>query len=101
MSRRQPSQEGKRRFPDSSVAASVPGQDGLHLLRGRLLLVLLEQLVAAAHAPVVGLGQAGAVGPAGAGAQVLPVVTSSPGWEKKIPREIFPKVSEVGALSIK
>jgi hypothetical protein len=60
-----------------------PAQDGLHFLLSRLLLVLLQELVAAAHTPVVGLGQAGAVGPAGAGAQALPVVTASSGQDNE------------------
>ena len=53
---------------------AVSAQDRLHLVLGGALLVLLQELVTAAHAPVVGLGQAGAVGPAGAGAQRVPVV---------------------------
>ena len=58
--------------------------------------MLLEQLVSAAHAPVVGLGQAGAVGPAGAGGQVLPVVSSSP-IGGKILIKTFPLIQELCA----
>jgi hypothetical protein len=40
--------------------------------------VLLEQVIAAAHAPLVRPRQAGAVRSAGARAQMLPVVLASP-----------------------
>jgi len=71
-------------FPAFLFAVLGSGKDGLHFVLGGLLLVLLEQLVATAHAPVVGLGQAGAVGSAGAGTQIFPVVASSPEGDKNI-----------------
>ncbi len=61
---------------------SVSGQNGGHLSLGGVLLVLLEQVIATAHAPLVRPRQAGAVRPAGARAQMLPVVLASPGLEK-------------------
>jgi hypothetical protein len=57
---------------------SVPAEDGLHLVLGGVLLVLLEEFVTAAHAPFVRLRQAGAVRAARAWAQIFPVVFAGP-----------------------
>jgi hypothetical protein len=59
-------------------SVSIAAEHQLHLLVGCALLVLLEQRIAAAHAPVIRLGQAGTVRAARGRAQVLPVLLSGP-----------------------
>ena len=62
-----------------SVESVLELDDVLDLLVRGLLLVLLQHVTPLGKAPIVGAAQAGAVGAARGGTQVLPVLATGPG----------------------
>ena len=55
----------------------APAQNRLHLLLGGVGLVLLQQLIPTAHAPLIRLRKTGTVGAASARAQGIPIFLAS------------------------